>query len=245
VRPIIDGLKLNPQGLNWAVIAPATDTGRSVVAAVSAIVKKTGGQMVYAKAVVPATTPVSDYNPYVQDLMAAKPDVTILATLLGGSVPIATGMKAAGYKGVIATYSGYVPGLLSKSADTAKALDGTYVVNQFPPQEEGSAAIKQIQADLQAIGAPTDVTLGVGYGYWSADILVEMLTKVGKNLTPDRFNQVINGGFKYKPELQGGIQQASYPDFHDQPAPCADLIGISGTTYKPIIPVTCYENIPL
>src|SRR5205814_3385343 len=34
VQPIIDGLKLNPQGLKWAVLAPDSATGKSVVAAV-------------------------------------------------------------------------------------------------------------------------------------------------------------------------------------------------------------------
>jgi ABC-type branched-subunit amino acid transport system substrate-binding protein len=245
VQPIIDGLNLKPKGLKWAVIAPATKTGQSVVAAVSEVVKQTGGQVVYGKAVVPSGQPVSDYNPYVQDLMSTSPDVTILATLLGDNVPLATGMKAAGYKGVIATYSGYVPGLLEKSADTARALDGTYVVNQFPPQEDKSQATKQIQKDLKAIGADPNITIGVGYGYWSADVLVQMLQKVGKDLTPDRFNQVINGGFQYKSTLKGGIQEADYPEFHDRPAPCADLIAIKGTTYKPLIPITCYKNYPV
>jgi len=244
VMPIIEGLDLDPEGLRWAVLTVDNTSGQAVVDAVTTVVEETGGTVVFGKASVPASGVVSDVNPFVRQILAAEPDVTILNPLLGTSVQLAAGLKAGDYEGAIVTYSGYVPGLLDASADTASALDGTYVVNQFPPQEDDSPAIRQIQEDLRNIGEEDQITLGVGYGYWSADILVQMFEAVGENLTAERFNEVVNAGFTYEPALEGGIQRAEFPAFHDEPAPCADLIAIEDGTYRPLIPLTCYESIP-
>jgi len=49
------------------------------------------------------------------------------------------------------------------------------VVAQFPTQEEGAPAAKQIQADLSAIKAPTHLTLGLSTGWWSAEEFIQQL----------------------------------------------------------------------
>ncbi|HEX7097375.1 MAG TPA: hypothetical protein VF183_15920, partial [Acidimicrobiales bacterium] len=68
------------------------------------------------------------------------------------------------------------------------------------------------------------------------------LEAVGPNLTPETFDEVINGGFTYKPTGDPmGIGPMEYPRDHDQPAPCAALVRVNGTKYEPVLPLKCYE----
>ena len=116
-------------------------------------------------------------------------------------------MKAAGFKGALyspgVTYS---PSVLSAQPNVAAALDGEYDNVQFAVQElSDSAAVKQINTDLAAIGKPPDVTLGAVIGYWSADQFIAMLqaTAAKGPVTPDTLQQTVNAGFTWTPQPAG------------------------------------------
>jgi len=102
----------------------------------------------------------TDYSPYVQGLLAVKPDVIALLTDFGPGAAL-TGALRQPVSGVgSGTPRRTCPGVLSAQAQLAadSTLDGGGPV---PTQEEGAPAAKQIQADLSAIKAPTHLTLGL------------------------------------------------------------------------------------
>jgi hypothetical protein len=141
-------------------------------------------------------------------------------------------------------YLTYVPGLLASNAQVAATLDGSYINTQWLPEEFGGSAIEQMKADLTAIGEEPAIGFATSIGYWSADVMVQMLKAVGSDLTPDRFNEVINGspGFAYQPFGDPfGIGPVQYPRDHAQPTPCAAMVQVQGNSYQPVLPMTCYE----
>ena len=84
---------------------------------------------------------------------------------------------------------------------------------------------------------------GVSIGYWSADVLLQMLDAVGPDLTPETFDQVINGGFEYE-GLEGSMGPVTFPDGHTVPTPCATLVQTVDGEFDVINPFSCYEAIP-
>jgi ABC-type branched-subunit amino acid transport system substrate-binding protein len=123
--------------------------------------KTAGFQVVYNQAPIPVGG-ATDYSPYVQALLASKPDIIFESLDFAATVGLNAAMKAAGFKGTL--YSPgvtYAPSVLQSQANVAQALDGEYDNVQFAVQEmSDNAAVKQINTDLAAIGKPTGVTLG-------------------------------------------------------------------------------------
>lgn len=244
--PIVEKLG---KGIKVAIVSDDSANSTDGLKTVKAAFLAEGADVVYAKPNVPTTEKV-DYTPFVQDVMTSndggQPDLVVFNSLFANTVGITAGLKAAGYKGDTMNYIAYVPGLLEQSADTAQALDGSYVNPQFLPTEFGGDAVKQMKADVKAVAPDAPMTLGVEMSYVMADVYVQMLEGVGKNLTPANFGKVINGGWTYKPEgdptLLGPI---GYPKGHRQPAPCSSLVQVKGTKYEPISPMKCYRIVPI
>ncbi len=207
--------------------------------------EKAGVTVVYKDTSMP-TTDATDFTPFVQKIMESAdgkpPTAVAMVSLFNNTVGLTGSLTAAGYEGATMNYLTYVPGLLESAPQVADAINGTYVNTQWLPQEFGGPAIEQIKTDLQAIGADTTIGFGTSIGYWSADVLVQMLQAVGPDLTPENFDKVINGGWTYEPVGDPfGIGPVSYPQDHDQPTPCAALVQVDGTEYKPVLPMTCYD----
>lgn len=232
-----------------AIVSDDTANSTEGLKTVRAAFLAEGADVVYAKPNVPTTQQV-DYTPFVQDVMTSnkggQPDLVVFNSLFANTVGITAGLRSAGFKGATLNYIAYVPGLLAQSPDLAKALDGSYVSTQFLPTEFGGTAIDQLKKDVEAVSPGAPITLPTALTYWMADVFVQMLEGVGKNLTPERFGQVVNGGWTYKPWGDpNGIGPISYPGGHKKPAPCSALVQISGTSYKPISPLECFKNVPI
>jgi ABC-type branched-subunit amino acid transport system substrate-binding protein len=183
---------------------------------------------------------VQDPTPFVKAVMDNKPDVVLLTVDFGAALVMKGALRAAGYKGVVQDYTTYSPGLLESNAELAASLEGGYSITQVPPFEDGAAATAQIATDLTAIGEKPFVSLGVSIGYWSADLLVQMLEATGKDLNTKTFYETVNGGFKSTSE-KGGLGSLTYPLNHFQPSPCAAAVKVENATYKSAVPFTCYE----
>lgn len=225
--------------------ANSTDGIKSVKAAFLA----EGADVVYAKPNVPTTEQV-DYTPFVQDVMTSNdggpPDLVVFNSLFANTVGITGGLRAAGFEGETLNYIAYVPGLLEQSPEVAAALDGSYVSTQFLPTEFGGDAIAQLEADVEAVDPDATVTLATSLTYWMADVFVQMLEDAGDDLSPESFDEAINGGWTYEPSGDpAGLGELSYPEGHGEPAPCSALVKIDGAEYEPITELTCYENVPL
>lgn len=228
-----------------AVIGYDADGGRTGAIQLAAAFENRDVRVVVQDATVP-TTDTTDFTPWVEKVMSADdgepPTAVAMVTLFNNTVGLTGALRDAGYEGAIMNYLTYVPGLLESQAQVAAALEGSYINTQWLPEEFGGPAIDQMKADLQAIGEEPDIGFATSIGYWSADLLVQMLETVGEDLTAERFNEVINGGFTYEPLGDPmGIGPAEYPRDHDQPTPCAAMVQVSGTSYEPVLPMKCYE----
>ena len=242
--PMVDSAGMPPGEMKVALQAANDDVGRGGNAQDEFLLSQQGATVVYSEANLPTATAVTDYSPYANAIIASGANFVIINTNFGDVIGLTAALNAAGFAGKIMNYATYVPGLLSSSADVAQALDGAWVMTQEPPQESESPAIKQIEADLTAIGKDPFITLGVGVGYWTTDVLIAMLEAAGPDLTATGMVDTVNAGFSYEPELAGGIGPVDFPAKHDEAVPCSALLEVSGTEYTIVNPFTCYENYP-
>jgi branched-chain amino acid transport system substrate-binding protein len=206
--------------------------------------KTVGATVVYAQANAPASG-TFDFTPYVQAIIAAKPNVVIVSTafsLIGG---FASALKAAGYKGVIQDYVTYSPGLLQSSPQLTASLQGEYINNQTVPEEENSPFVKLEEADLKADGQAPNLTLGASIGWAEAEEFIEMVKATGKNLNTKTFDQTVNGGkfTSFTGLPAGGLGEIKWPAAHWLPADCSAIVQVSGTAYKVVVPFKCYSSV--
>jgi branched-chain amino acid transport system substrate-binding protein len=227
-----------------------TDDQQAGLTVDAAAARAVGFSVCYAQATVPLT-PVSDYTPYVipemRDCGSGKgPDVMFVApTGLQAELGIINGLHAAGYKGLIVTAT-YDPNLL-KAPGVAPALAGSVIiVYSVAPEQFSTAGLAQFKADLAAIGAPTSGGFSYGelLGYAATDFMIRALQHVGKHLTAAALAAQMKSGYIY-PGMSGFIPSTSYPNGHKEATPCGSLLKVSGTTFVPAVPLTCYRDIPL
>jgi branched-chain amino acid transport system substrate-binding protein len=241
---LVEALDLD-ESSSVAIIGYDADPGRTGNMLLKAAFENRGIRVVLDDATVP-TTDATDFTPWVQKIMSADdgepPTAVAMITLFNNTIGLTGALRDAGYDGATLNYLTYVPGLLEAQPQVAAALQDSYVWTPYLPEEFGGTAIDQVKEDLEAIGEDPTVGFGAALGYWMADVLVAMLEATGPDLTPERFDEVVNGGFTYEPWGDPpGIGEMEYPRDHDQPAPCAALVQVKGNVYEPVLPLTCYE----
>jgi len=203
-------------------------------------------EQVLAKEFVPATG-AADVTQYVNLVLEENPDVVVLSVDFATGITLKAALAQAGYEGIVSDYTTYVPGLLEASPDTAAALEGGYSVTQLPPNEDGSEASERIAADLEAAGSELPfATFGALIGYWSTDLLVQMLQAVAADgeITSENFFAMVEGGFTSE-TYEGGLGAVTYPDNHFEGVPCSAAVQVVDGAYVSAVPFACYENVPL
>lgn len=245
VDPIIKAVGKPASQLRVALQGQDSISVKSGVELDKALFQKRGAKIVYDSSTMP-TSGTIDYAPYVQAILASKPDVVYIGPAFTQAVGLIAALRAAGYTGAMFNYTMYLPGVLQTEPDLAKSIQGTLIDAQVPPQSSNSPAIKQMVKDLQAIGKPTTLTIGTQVGYWSADIFIQMLqaTAAKGPLTSAAVGRVVNAGFSYKPSLKGSVGPLTFPQNETRPAPCAALVQVKGTNYSQKVAFACYQNIP-
>jgi branched-chain amino acid transport system substrate-binding protein len=236
----ISDMKVAIEGLSLQAAVVANEDA-------SGTFSKLGATVVYDKNEVPLSGQGVDFTPFVQGIIGSKANVVFEVTDLPNSVALAGALKAAGFKGVIFNGTGYLPSQLATQTNLAAALDGTYTIVQAPAQEDQSPAIKQMEADLKAINAPTSIDLGTAIGYWTADMFIQMLkaTAAKGPITQQSFHDVVNAGVTLNPEMKGSNGPLIFPDYESKPIPCASFVQAQGTKYVSKVSYTCYEDINL
>ncbi len=238
--------RLKPTDARFALQAQDNDSGHTVIASMSKLIKAVGAKVVYAEANIPDPSSGVNMAPFVQAINATTPNIVLTLTNLQTATGFTAAMTASGYKGLNLNYVGYVPGLLSSSASQASALNGAVVSTQIVPQEAQTTYIKQMETDLVATKTPTGrfITLGAAIAYAQADLLVSQLKAVGPTLTTKTFDRVVNRG-RYTYRSDGGPGQMSFPAMHWIAADCAAALRVNGPgqSYEQVLPFTCSPSI--
>jgi ABC-type branched-subunit amino acid transport system substrate-binding protein len=189
-----------------------------------------GFNVVYAKGSLPMV--VSDYTPYVQQWLTSdggkQPDVIFCESAIQ-CVPVWAAVKTAGFTGTFWTPLGNVAAL-------AKPMAGTITQTLFNTQP--SPALTQMEADIQAFKPGTTLT---GYSnvpaYFAADMFVQALKKVGRDITPQTVQAALAHLTWQIPGLAGPLD---YPASTVGPSPfCSELLGDSGTDFNVVEPFAC------
>jgi branched-chain amino acid transport system substrate-binding protein len=240
---VASGLK--PSQIRVAFQAQNNPSGQFGNALYVPLWKSLGAKVVYAQANAPASG-TFDYTPFVQAILAAKPNIVVISTAFANIGGFASALTAGGYKGMHQDFVTYSPGLLASSPQLTASLQDEYVNNQTVPQEETTDPyVKQELADLTADGQTPNLTLGASIGWAQAEQLIEMLTAVGKNLNTKTFDQVINGGkfVSFKTVPNGGLGKLAWPAAHFLPADCSAILQVVGNNYKVAVPFKCYSSV--
>jgi len=189
-----------------------------------------GFKVVSAQGTLPMV--VSDYTPYVQQWLTAnggkQPDA-LVCLLAVQCVSVWSAVKAAGFTG---TYYG----TLGNVAALAKAMAGTVTAAFYNTQP--NPGLTQMEQDLQAFKPGTTP---VGYSnvaaYFAADMFIDALKKVGRDITP----QAVQAALATQTwSIPGFVGPTDYPasTVGDSPA-CTELLLDDGTNYNVVEPFTC------
>ncbi len=138
--------------VRFAVQAENSPSGTSGNKDYDTLFSALGAKVVYSEANFPLTATGIDYTPYVQAILAAKPNIVFISTPFADVGGMASALKAAGYKGITMDFVTYSPGLLASSPQLASALQGEYINTQTVPQEQSTSPyVKQELSALKAI----------------------------------------------------------------------------------------------
>src|SRR5262249_47835548 len=189
-----------------------------------------GWKITYAKASIPET--VGDYSPYIQALLAGNPSMVYLLGTFNDASKISDGLKAEGFKGVIA-HAIYSPLLTS-------ALSGTVATLQSAPPESAvsNPTMKKITDAVEAYKPGSKLSGLSIYGYLAADFFVKAVKKTGmKNLTPVNLQKVAAKMTYTAPKTAG---PTPYPSAFQGLQPwCQSLLKSNGTTWDIAAPYSC------
>jgi ABC-type branched-subunit amino acid transport system substrate-binding protein len=234
-----------PKKLKVAYIAENIAPGITANKALASSAKAAGIDVVYEGAPI-AVAGTTSYAPYAQAIMASGANEAFETLDAPDAVGLAAALKAAGFRGIIVNGVTYVPGQLAGQPNEAAALNGVYVVDQFPADENHTPAVIQARKDLASTGQPPNLTSGVSVGYWSAIVFEQMLkatlVAVGgnpDNITGAALQKTVNSGFVYTDPIPGGIGTEYFPAAETIPTGCDTIVQTTGTTFKQIAPYQC------
>ena len=196
-----------------------------------------GFDVVFAKGIIPAGTPVSDYTPYVQQLLRSdkgNPPDSILCLLTTDCIPIYSLLQANQYKGLFisALYSDLI----------LKPMKDSAVFTAFAPFGDPTPANAQLKADLKAMKGDQQPDIGVAVGYFSTDMFIQAVKNLvqaqGKaSISPENVQQA---AAHMTWEIKGQVGPTKYPESTVLPTPlCSAVVFDDGTAWKTVEPYSC------
>ena len=183
---------------------------------------------------------ITDPTRFVNTVLEHNPDLVILSTDFAGAITLKASIAASGYEGPVADYLTYVPGLPGSSPDLAQALEGGYAVTQVPPLDDSEPAIQRLLADYEAVGAFPG--FGSLVGYWSTDLMIQMIAAAGEDLNTASFYQAVNlDGFESTQE-SGGLGSVKFPADHVIAPDCTGMVQVVDAEYEVAYDFVCYGD---
>jgi hypothetical protein len=242
----VTGFAKTPKKAKMAFIAENISGGIQANNALAGAFKYAKATVVYKDAPI-AVLGTTSYAPYAQAIMSSGANIVYEVLDSADAVGLAAALKSAGFKGSIFNGVTYFPGQLASQPNEASALNGVYVQDEFPADENNSPATIQAQKDLKATGQPPYLTSGVSVGYWSAIVLEQMLratlAKVGgdpSKVTGATIESTVNSGtYSYTDPIAGGIGTMYFPAAESIPTGCITTLKTVGTGFKQLKPYQC------
>jgi hypothetical protein len=241
-----EGAKKDPSKVKMALIGNDVAGAITSTNGFATVAKKEGIDVVYRESPI-AVQGTTSYAPYAEAILSSGANTVYENLGSADAVGLTAALKSAGFKGTMVNDITYYPGQLAAQPNEATALNGAYVVDGFPANENQTAATKQAQADFRAIGQPPDLTSAASAGYWSAIVLEQMLkatlARVGSigKVTPVALQQTVTSskGWTYEDPVSGGIGNETFPSAEVNPTACSTLVKVVGTGYKQVEPYRC------
>jgi len=244
---VATGNTTTPSKVKMALIDVNVPGAAISTIALGGVAKHTGMKVVYEESPVPALGATS-YASYVQAIMSSGANAVYEVLASAEAIGLAAALKQAGFKGAIVNGVTYYPGQLASQPNEASALNGVYVEDEFPANQNDTPAVTQEEKDLQSVGQPPYLTSGVTIGYWSAIVLESMLkaTLIAQGNNPDKvtgptLQQTVAGSkpFAYIDPIAGGIGDEYFPAAETIPTGCGTLVKTVGDSFKQITPYQC------
>jgi ABC-type branched-subunit amino acid transport system substrate-binding protein len=235
-----DGAK----GKTAAVISEDNDSGRSGKVVIVATAEAVGMEIVYDESSLPPPdpAPVSDFSPYVSELMEADngepPDVIFLVISqdnLQGGFQLA--LNDAGFEGIATNAVLYSP--------LATALvEGGSVLTQFSTPEAAAdvAAVQEFVDAIEAFAPGEPINQPTIAGYLAADMFLQALEAAGPNPTPEKIQKAAS---KMTFEIEGFVGPTKYPKGFKAGTPCGQLVASDGAEWTVQVPFQCFTNIKI
>ena len=183
---------------------------------------------------------ITDPTRFVNKVLETDPDIVIASTDFAGAITLKAAIAASGWDGPVADYLTYVPGLPQSSPDLGQALEGGFSITQVPPLAESEPAIQQLIADFEAVGAFPQ--FGALVGYWSADLMIQLIGAAGEDLNTASFYQAVNiDGFETT-QQSGGMGVVKWPADHVHLPDCGGMVQVVNGEYEVVQEFVCFGD---
>ena len=218
-----------------AMFSNSTQSGKNSVSTQAVAYQGAGFNVVMKSGLLPLP-PISDYTPYVQQVMTAdsgKAPDAVVCLLSTDCISMWSLMKAQGYKGTFQSplYSDLL----------LKPMQGSVASIQFVALNIPGDAINQINADVKAVAPKQAVDTGVLTGYWTTDEFIQALETVAKSgkdlISPEN---VQKAAAVQTWQMQGLVGPVEYPAATLKSTPaCTSIVLDTGTEWKTVVPYKC------
>lgn len=231
-------------GKTAAVISEDNDSGRTGKVVIVATAEAVGMEIVYDESSLPPPdpAPVTDFSPYVSELMQADggepPDVIFLVisqdNLQGG---FQAALADAGFEGIATNAVLYSP------LATALVKGGSVLTQFSTPEAAGDVpAVQEFIDAVEAVAPGEAINQPTIAGYIAADMFIQALEAAGENPTPEKIQKA---AAKMTYAIDGFVGPTKYPKGFKAGTPCGQLVASDGTEWTVQVPFQCFSNIKL
>jgi ABC-type branched-subunit amino acid transport system substrate-binding protein len=200
------------KGKAVALTAEDNDSARTSLNDFAKVWTADGAKVVAVDTSIPSPPAVvGDYTPYAQKLMTSNnggpPDYIETVNSVSDTIGLYKKLVQLGYKGVVQGFTNYDPRLLGSTK-------GLVTESQFAPYEDAATLprLQQMIADMKAYSPSTALGLAVAAGYWTADFIIQVLQKIGPDVSREAFYNAVNSGFTF--DTQGVTVPVKWPLGH-------------------------------